>query len=127
MGRGTKKYAFVKSTNHLSFDFPYQGLQRATLQLRKHPKYGKDVILNIEKGQFLCSYDGRKVSVRFDNGKPLTYRATEPSDNSSNTIFINNYKSFVSRAKKSKKIYIESEFYQAGFKVMEFNSEGLKF
>lgn len=128
MGRGTIKNVYVKSMNKLSFDFPYQGLQSATLQLRKHPKYGKDVILGIDKGQFLCnSYSGCKISVRFDNGKPITYNATEPSDHSSTYIFIRNYKSFVSRAKKSKKIYIEAEFYQEGMSVMEFNSEGLKF
>lgn len=128
MGRGTIKNAYVKSINKLSFDFPYQGLQSATLQLRKHPKYGRDVIVSIDKGQFLCnSYSGCKVSVRFDNSKPIRYNATEPSDYSSTYIFIRNYKSFVSRAKKSKKIYIEAEFYQEGNRVMEFNSEGLKF
>ena len=127
MGRGTIKNAYVKSINKLSFDFPYQGLQSATLQLRKHPKYGRDVIVSIEKGQFLCKYSGCKVSVRFDTGKPIRYNVSEPSDHSSTYIFINNYKSFVSRAKKSKKIYIEAEFYQEGNRVMEFNSEGLKF
>jgi hypothetical protein len=128
MGRGTIRNAYVKSINKLSFDFPYQGLQRATLQLRKHPKYGKDVIVSIGKGQFVCnSYSGCKVFVRFDSGKPIRYNATEPSDHSSTYIFIRNYKSFVSRAKKSKKIYIEAEFYQEGNRVMEFDSEGLKF
>jgi len=128
MGRGTIKNAYVKSLNTLSFDFPYQGQQHATLQLRKHPKFGRDVIISIDKGQFLCnSYRGCKVSVRFDNGKPIRYNAVEPSDHSSTYIFIRNYKSFVSRAKKSKKIYIEAEFFQEGYRVMEFNSEGLKF
>lgn len=128
MGRGTIKNAYVKSMNKLNFDFPYQGLQSATLQLRKHPKYGKDVIVSIDKGQFLCnSYRGCKVSVRFDNGKPIRYNAVEPSDHSSTYIFIRNYNSFVTKAKKSKKIYIEAEFYREGNQVMEFNSEGLKF
>lgn len=128
MGRGAIKRAFVYSTNQFNFDFPYSGLQSATLQLRKHPKHGKDVILTIEKGQFLCrSYDGCRVSVRFDNGRPLTYNATEPSDGDSTVLFIRNYNSFVSKAKKSEKIYIEAEFYQEGSRVMEFNSEGLKF
>jgi len=127
MGRGTIKNALVNSTNKLSFDFPYQGLQSATLQLRKHPKHGRDVIVSVEKGQFLCKYNGCKVSVRFDKGKPVRYNVSEPSDHSTTYIFINNYKSFVSRAKRSKKIYIEAEFYQEGMRVMEFNSEGLKF
>ena len=127
MGRGAIKNAYVKSLNKLSFDFPYQGIQNATLQLRKHPKYGKNVIVSIDKGQFLCHYNGCKVSVRFDNGKPIRYNATEPSDHSTTYLFINDYKNFVRRAKKAKKIYIEAEFYQEGTRVMEFNSEGLKF
>jgi hypothetical protein len=127
MGRGTIKYAHVVSLNTLNFEFPYQGSQRATLQLRKHPKHGEDVIISIEKGQFKCSYNGCKVAVRFDNGKAITYNASEPSDNSTTTIFIDDYKSFVARAKKSEKIFVEAEFYQEGFNVMEFNSEGLKF
>ena len=123
----TIRYALVYSLNTLNFDFPYQGSQRALLQLRKHPRYGHDVILSIERGQFTCSYNSCKVTVRFDKGKPIRYRATESSDYSTTELFINDYKGFVKRAKKSKKIYIEAEFYQEGFKVLEFDSEGLKF
>jgi len=127
MGRGTIRIAYVKSLNELSFDFPYQGSQRAELQLRSHPKYGKDVILSIQKGQFLCNgYDGCNVSVRFDNGKPQTYRASEPSDHSTTVLFLNNYDRFLSKARKAKKAYIEAQFFQEGARVFEFDIAGLK-
>ena len=57
MGRGAIKQAYISSLNEIEFDFPYREPQRATLQLRKHPKYGNDVILSIERGQFLCHLD----------------------------------------------------------------------
>lgn len=118
--------ASVGSTSRLSFDFPYGGLQQATLQLRKHPRWGQDVILQIEKGQFICnSYDGCSVSVRFGNGKPKRFSATEPSDNDSTYLFIRGYNGFVSELRKVDKIYIEAQFYQEGNRTMEFAVDGL--
>lgn len=58
MGRGKIRTAVVSSLNEVDFDFPYQGAQRAKLLLRRHPKYGRDVILQVEKGQFLTGIDG---------------------------------------------------------------------
>lgn len=47
---GNKTYqASMKSINGLNFGFPYQGSQKATLTLRTHPRYGKDLILRIER------------------------------------------------------------------------------
>ena len=121
------KVATLKSTNTLSFKFPYRGLQHAILTLRKHPKHGKDVILSISKGQFSCGIQNCNVSVKFDDGKPKLFSAAPPSDHSSNTLFIKNYTRFVSKAKKSKSIYIQAEFYKEGEIVLEFYSKDLKF
>jgi hypothetical protein len=46
--------ASIDSENTVSFDFPYQGAQRATLTIRNHPSHGRDVFLSIERGQFPC-------------------------------------------------------------------------
>ncbi len=127
MGRGTIKTAYISSINTVNFEFPYQGTQRATLRLRVHPKHGKDVILSIEKGQFLCDFNGCTVTVRFDEGKPQNFRTGRSADNDTTTVFISNYASFYSSAKKSKKIYIEATFYQQGTRVFEFDSANLKF
>ncbi|MDT3705485.1 MAG: zinc-ribbon domain-containing protein [Thiobacillus sp.] len=125
MGRGTVKLAYVRSLNEVEFDFPYKEPQRATLQLRKHPKYGNDVILDIERGQFLCRLDGCVVSVRFDQGKPLTFSAVEPEDNSTTTIFISNYDRFVKNVRKAQKVSVEAQFFQEGNRVFEFETAGL--
>lgn len=118
--------AEIDSTNMLSFGFPYAGSQRATLELRKHPRWGLDVILQVERGQFLCnSYDGCSVNVRFGNGKPQRFAATEPSDNSTTYIFISDYSKFMSQLRKVNEVVIEASFYQAGNQSMKFSTQDL--
>ncbi len=114
--------ASVLSTNTVNFDFPYSGAQHATLSLRTHPRYGKDLIFQIQKGQILCSsYDGCLVQVRFDDGKIQKFRASEPADHSSDTLFIRNYHGFVGKMLKSKLVRITVDVYQEGNRVFEFD------
>lgn len=126
MGRGSIKSAFTSSVNTISFDFPYSGPQHGTLALRTHPQYGKDVILRIERGQFLTGIDGCKVRVRFDDGKPQSFWGNGPADHSTTTIFISDYSRFVASLKRAKKVMIEAPFFQEGNQVFEFNVEGLQ-
>jgi hypothetical protein len=124
MGRGTVKQALVVSTNTLNFGSPYSGPQNGTLVIRKDPKFGKDVYINIARGQFLCSYPGCSVGVRFDNDKAKVYEAVGPSDYSTTSLFILGYDRFVARLKRSKKVSIEAEFFQEGERVLTFDTSG---
>lgn len=125
MGKGTTYSATVQSSNTVTFDFPYSGAQHATLTLRTHPRYGKDIILRIERGQFLCgSYDGCDVLVRFDDGDALTFSAAEPSDNSTEVLFIRDYSRFVGRMLKAERVRISASVYQEGSPVFEFDVRG---
>ncbi|MHC8376426.1 zinc ribbon domain-containing protein [Pseudomonas sp. MDT1-16] len=118
--------AEVDSINTLSFGFPYSGAQRATLELRKHPRWGSDVILQVERGQFLCnSYDGCSVSVRFGGGKPQRFSASEPSDNSTTYLFISDYRKFMSQLRKVDEVVIEASFYQSGNQALKFSTADL--
>lgn len=126
MGRGKIKYAIVRSLNKVEFDFPYAGSQRATLHIRKHPEYGNDVMISVEKGQFMCGVSSCNVQVKFGEGKATKYSATEPADNSSTMLFIGDFASFIANLKKSKKVYIEAQFYQEGNRVFEFETSNLK-
>jgi hypothetical protein len=122
MGKGTVYTAYVSSTNTVNFDFPYSGEQHATLSLRTHPRWGKDLFFRIEKGQLLCnSYDGCKVLIRFDDGPALTFSAIEPEDNSSEVIFIQNYGRFVENMLKAKRVRIAVNVYQEGAPAFEFD------
>ena len=127
MGRGTIKFANVSSLNEISFDSPNRGNQHGTLRLQAHPKFGKDVILMIENGQFICRPDGCQIAVRFDDGKPSNYNASLSSGSSDASLFIHrDYDSFVSSVRNAKKVYIEAQFFQQGTRVFEFDVSGLK-
>ena len=122
MGKGTTLLAQVTSTNVVLFDSPYGGPQHATLTLRTHPRHGKDIILGIERGQFLCrSYEDCNVLVRFDDQKAVTYAGVGAADNSTESVFIRNYSRFVSNMLKAKRVRISTEVYQEGSPVFEFD------
>ena len=122
MSGGTIYHARVSSSNTVEFDFPYSGVQNATLALRIDPKYGKDVIFRIEKGQILCnSYEDCSILVRFDDEKATNYSAIGAADNSTETIFIRNYGKFVEKMLKTKLVRISTNIYQQGAPVFEFN------
>lgn len=125
MGNGTVIHAFVQSTNSVNFDFPYHGEQNGLLGLREHPRLGKDILFSMEKGQFICSsYRGCMVLVRFDDGQAEKFTAIGPSDNSSNQLFIHNYKKFTEKMQRSKRVRIAAEVYREGVQIFEFDVIG---
>lgn len=125
MGKGAAYFASVSSTNTVNFGFPYSGPQHGTLTLRTHPRYGKDVILSIERGQFLCtSFEACTVLVRFDDSAASNYSAIGAADNSTETVFIRGYSRFLSRMEKSKRVRISANVYQEGAPVFEFDVSG---
>lgn len=118
-------WAAVRSTNQIELDFPYRGSQRATLTLRTHPRHGKDAIFSIEQGQLLCpSYEGCTVLVRFDEEPAVRYSANGPSDNSTETLFLDNYGGFAEKLLRAKRVRIAAEIYQSGAPVFEFDVSG---
>lgn len=122
MGKGSIFQAHVSSLNTVNFGFPYSGAQRATLTLRTHPRYGRDIIFRIEKGQILCrSYEDCTVLVRFDDEQAVNYAAVGAADNSTETIFIRNYDRLVNKVLKAKRVRITANIYQQGAPVFEFD------
>jgi hypothetical protein len=122
MSKGTTYHAAVSSKNTVEFDFPYAGAQHATLNLRVDPRYGKEVIFSIERGQILChSYEDCTVLVRFDDEKTTNYSAVGAADNSTETIFIRNYDRFVEKMLKAKQVRISTNIYQQSAPVFEFD------
>lgn len=118
----TTYFAQVESKNTVNFSFPYAGAQHATLTLRTHPQYGKDVILSIDKGQFLCtSYSGCTVRVRFDENAPVAFTAFGPSDHSTTPLFIRNYSKFVGLMTNARVVVVQAEFFHQGNHIFEFD------
>jgi hypothetical protein len=118
--------AWVKSSNKVEFDFPYGEPQRATLWLRKHPKHGTDVIFRLERGQFVCGYDGCNVAVRFDEGAVQQFAADGSADNDSTVLFIKNYSRFVKQLAGKQEVRMSATVYQEGAPTFVFNVEGLE-
>lgn len=117
--------ALVISSNTVNLDFPYAGAQHGRLQMRKHPRWGNDVIFSIERGQILChAYGDCRVGVRFDDGKISRVTGTPPSDNSSETVFIPLYSTFLKQLKTAKRVRIEVQIYQGGSQVFDFDVSG---
>lgn len=115
--------AQTNSNNSHDLHPPYGNLVRATLVIRNHPRYGKDVLMKIDRGQILCkSYSPCTVLVKFDEKPPVKFTGTGPSDHSTETVFINGaFSRFISESKKSKKATIEVPLFQDGQLAWEFD------
>lgn len=122
MNDSKSRFASLTSDNTVDFDFPYQGGSYLNLTVRYMKKYGTDVYIKISSGQFICNeYQGtNNVRVRFDNGSPIKFSTNEPSDGSSDLLFLSNAKKFIKLAKQAKIIKIEAPFYQEGNRVFTF-------
>src|SRR5262249_11124948 len=118
--------ASVKSSNTVRFDFPYEGAQHGTLTLRKHPRWGNNVMLKIERGQFMAHVTGVQVLARFDDGGPVKFWAVGPEDHSTTILFINDYSRFVAQLRKAKTVRLSTPIYQHGSPVFEFDVAGLE-
>ena len=121
----TSRSASIQSENTVNFDFPYQGAQHATLMLRNHPSYGRDIIVGIREGQILCpSYDDCTVRVRFDDGSSERWTAAGAADHSTTHIFLRASSRFVERMKNSSVVRIQIPVYQEGSPTFEFRVGG---
>ena len=117
--------ASIQSENTVQFDFPYQGAQHATLTLRNHPSYGRDVFLTIERGQILClSFEDCSIRVRFDEGPAERWSGSGSSDNSSTIVFIRGYSRFMERMKRAKVVRVQIPVYEEGSPTFEFRVGG---
>lgn len=124
---GTTYYARTTSTNSISQSFPYDSNTTMDVTVRKSPAYGTDVILTISSGQMMCpSYEGCNGTVRFDSGPAQRVSFNGPADSSSDTVFVEGPKQFITKLKKAKKITIEKTLYEAGNPQFEFDVHGLK-
>jgi hypothetical protein len=126
MSNGDINYAIHRSTNTVNFQAPYGGVQYAWLQLSKHPRHGQDVILWLQKAQFLCDFRGCEVLVRFDDSTARIYAANEPEDRRKTLLIIRDTQNFLTHVRKAKKVFIQATFFQEAPQVFEFDVADLK-
>jgi hypothetical protein len=125
MSSGKKYYASIDSDNSIDFEFPYDGGSTGSITVR-NTDHKNEVMVGISKGQFNSGVDGTAVRVRFDDKKAVPFDCGEPSDGSSDVLFIESPKKFITMLKASKKVIIQAEFYDSGLKEMEFDTKDFK-
>lgn len=115
--------AAVESTATFEFSSPYEGVQRPTLRLQEHPRWGSAAVLSIERGQFVCNIKC-KVSVRFDDKAPITFQAIVPVDRSMTSLILDDYRRFLPAMLKARVVRIEATVFQQGTMVFPFDVSG---
>jgi len=126
-GMDSKKsfFAVCTSPTIINFGFPYEG--GSTFNLTIQNKRGENgIYLSVSKGQFLTDIENEKrIRIKFDSEKPFYINCGGTSDGSSTDIFLYPETKIISKIKTAKSITIEPEFYQEGFRQIDFNVSGL--
>lgn len=129
MTDATTVWMTLTSDNYFDLAFPYNGGSRLKISVRYRKQDGNQVMLSINRGQLLSSnYNGgNKVVVRFDDDAAMTFSTTEPSDYSSDVLFLSNPRKFINRAKTAKLIKIQVPVFDNGQPIFIFEpAEPLK-
>lgn len=121
-----KQYAECTSTNRVEFEFPYnQDGGSSFVLLIRHDKAGSDVMLTVSKGQFITGVGDETIRMKFDNEEPIQVGISGSSSGSADVLFLSPVNKIINKLKKAKKVIIEPEFFQVGYKQVEFDTEGL--
>lgn len=112
--------ASIKSINSLHLSFPYSGENYGHVIVRKHPQYGLDVIVSVDKGQILCDVYKCQLKIRFDNGAVQNFTMAPAADNSSTVVFAKFPQWAIKNLKRAHKIVIQIPMYQEGNQVLTF-------
>lgn len=116
-------WASILSDNSIDLDPPYHSVN-AKITVRYMKKFGGyDAIISITDGQIYGNEysNDNYILARFDNGQPIKYWFNEPSDGSSESIFIRRKSDFIAHCKKAKDIKIEIPIFEGGRPIFEFH------
>ena len=126
MRNADEQIARVQSTNSLQFDFPY-GEAYGQISIRQSPRFGFDVFLTIDNGQFVChSFTGGRITAKFDDAPIRNYPCNDAADGTPTILFLGNEREFLSRLRRARRLVIEVDFYQAGRQQLRFDVAGLR-
>jgi hypothetical protein len=125
MDNTKKTIASIESDNSLKFDFPY-GNSDFTLNIRKW-KGQTDIYLTCTNCQFISGVMGEMTyRIKFDDEAPINISANYSTSGGANIVFFGNEKKFISKLKTAKKLIIEAQFYEVGYKQINFSTNGLR-
>lgn len=119
------RYANLDANQSIHLNFPY-GEQTPRITIRQSPQFGFHILVGVPSGQVMCnSWSNSHISVKFDDGPIQRYGCNDAADGSSNMVFIEGAKGFLTKLRKSKKAVIEAEFFQNGMQQMTFDTANL--
>lgn len=121
----TIKFAGSVSTNQLDFEFPYNGGSDMILIIRE-VEGQTEVAFKIKPGQFVGSYSGEKLRIKFDDDDVSFYEYVDAANGVSDIIFLAKSKRFIKRLLATKKLMVEAPFFDAGRQIAHFDTEGLE-
>ena len=116
---------FAKSENSFRLNAPYRGEQQALLRIREHPRFGRDVILSIARGQITaCGYYRNSLFVRFDDDGER-WPCDRSGDSDSTVVFLRKTQTFIRRASKARVVVITATIYRQGDQSFRFKTDTL--
>lgn len=119
----TSQVVSIESDNTHSFGFPYEGAQRATLQIYNSGKNTDEYLyFYIKKGQILCR-EYCSLYIKIDNKQPFLVKGSEPGDGSSNYTWFYLSAERLRDILGAKKVLIQPTIYQNGDPIFEFSVE----
>jgi|GEM_PF-3159698 len=125
MTSGSIITASINAVNYFEFKPPYEGYNTASVIIRRK-RGNTDVILKIQKGQFIGGIQGTNINVRFDQNRYREYFCSSSNDYDHTVLFINDVGSFIEHLKKAKKLLIEADIYNNGSQQFQFSVGGFK-
>jgi len=125
MRGATNRFATAQSTNVVDMGFPYETVQMSII-LRDHAQHGRDIMLTVNEGQFVCRYNGCSISAKFDDGEIQTFSANQADAGSNDVLFIQNQTRFLTALRSAERVTVEAQFYDRGGEQFTFNVAGLE-
>ncbi len=116
----------IESTNREVFDWPNDGGVVARFVVRRHPQYGVDAYITIDKGQLTCAYSDCRVAWRVDDKPIRNIEVSKPEDGSSNTYFLTNPSKLIKELQGAKRLIVQTSVFQEGTRAWDFSVAGFE-
>lgn len=121
-------HAMIESENLVNLAAPYDGEQRGQLYFRTHPRYGRQIYLQLERGSLVCpTIGGCTVGVQFDDEPQIQWEATRVGDLSAQMVFLVEHDAFIRRVMDAGTLRIQPTAFPDERPVFEFEVSGFEY
>ena len=121
-------HAMIESENLVNLAAPYDGEQRGQLYFRTHPRYGRQIYLQLERGSLVCpTIGGCTVGVQFDDEPQIQWEATRVGDLSPQMVFLVEHDAFVQRVMDAGTLRIQPTAFPDEHPVFDFEVSGFEY